>query len=409
MFFRKKDCAVCQSKEVIIRNLQDQLQQALSEVGRFKEANDLLRKAMTDLTKSEEKTNTDYLGSPGEFTGDFATTDATNCSEHRSEIRTTTDNNTRRRQRITKRKISQKDLRTALNAIFHRCEKQLAIFIENASSDLRSGEVLEEDIEKFKAVLIKGALEINTVIGFSGSAEELGILLTQDDRAWHYFSKSKLKTMIKAEEAKISQKHQWDAFLEQLKISIEEHKPQLISNLRKSFIVNEYGTVELDNRDQEITRYLRSVKLYSRAEAVGHGRAYGYIKTWATRETKKTSIRTPLPKNGIDFEYWVADRLNERNWLAQVTQGSGDQGVDVVAKIGTLRVAVQCKLYTGSVGNKAVQEVLAGMSFFDLDRGAIISTGNYTKSAHALAKKNNILLLAPEDIPYLSDLLGLQH
>ena len=88
-----------------------------------------------------------------------------------------------------------------------------------------------------------------------------------------------------------------------------------------------------------------------------------------------------------------------------MTQGSGDQGVDVVVNIGALRVAVQCKLYTGSVGNKAVQEVLAGMSFFDLDKGVIISTGKYTKSAHALAEKNNILLLAPEDIPYLSDLL----
>jgi restriction system protein len=406
MFFRRKDCAACQSKEIVISDLQDQLQKALSEVDRLKQATILLNKAIVDLHDSKENAAVASPKDPEEEKASFKIERGENGSEHQSGALTKEyDSSNGRRQRPSKRILSQADLRTAINAICLRCEKEIVNFVESASSDFRSGAVSAEDIDNFKAMLIECASEINTVIGFDGRAEELGTLLTQDDRAWDYFSKNKLPKIAKAQDAKRIKNHQWHNFLEQLQTSLEKHKPQLISNIRKSYVVNEYGTVELDDRDKEIARYLRSVKLYSKAEAVGYRRVYGYIKTWATREVKKTSINTPLPKNGIDFEYWVADRFNERNWSAQVTQGSGDQGVDVVVNIGVLRVAVQCKLYTGSVGNKAVQEVLAGMSFFDLDRGVIISTGKYTKSAHALAEKNNILLLAPEDIPYLSDVL----
>ena len=145
--------------------------------------------------------------------------------------------------------------------------------------------------------------------------------------------------------------------------------------------------------------------MIQKSRKIGLSKVQGLIKTWATNEIRKTSISTPLPEDGIDFEYWVADRLREYDWEAQVTQGSGDQGVDVIAGQGNLRIAVQCKLYQGSVGNKAVQETLSGMLFFDLDRGVVISTGKYTRSAQELADKNKILLLSPQDIPSVLELL----
>lgn len=406
MFFRRKDCAACQSKEIVISDLQDQLQKALSEIDKLKQAAILLNDAIVDPHESKENAAVASPNDPEEEKTSLKIEKGENGSEHQSgALKKDNDGSAGRRSRQSKRTLSQADLRTAINAICLRCEKKITNFLESASSDLLSETVSAENIDRFKAILMECASEINTVIGFDGRAEELGALLYQDGRAWDYFLKSKLPKIVKAKDAKRIKSQQWNNFLEQLQTSLDTHKAQLISNIRKSYVVNEYGTVELDDRDKEIARYLRSVKLYSKAEAIGYRRVYGYIKTWATREVKKTSINTPLPNNGIDFEYWVADRFNERNWSAQVTQGSGDQGVDVVVNIGALRVAVQCKLYTGSVGNKAVQEVLAGMSFFDLDKGVIISTGKYTKSAHALAEKNNILLLAPEDIPYLSDLL----
>jgi len=37
-------------------------------------------------------------------------------------------------------------------------------------------------------------------------------------------------------------------------------------------------------------------------------------------------------------------------------------------------------------------------------RGIVIPTGKYTRSARELANKNKILLLSPEDSPYMLDL-----
>ncbi len=44
----------------------------------------------------------------------------------------------------------------------------------------------------------------------------------------------------------------------------------------------------------------------------------------------------------------------------EVTRGSGDYGVDVLAEKEGVTYAVQCKRYDGPVGVKAVQEAYAG-------------------------------------------------
>jgi hypothetical protein len=175
----------------MIRDLQDQLQQALSEIDKFKKANERLNGAMKNFSKPEEKADTDSLGIVDDAIRNSSIEEGPNISELRDPIKVTTENNTRKRQHPNKRKISQKDLRLAVNAISDRCKNKISIFVATSSSEFKSGEVSEEVIEKFNTILIEGASEIITSIGFSRSAEELGILLTQDERTWDYFSKSK--------------------------------------------------------------------------------------------------------------------------------------------------------------------------------------------------------------------------
>lgn len=91
-------------------------------------------------------------------------------------------------------------------------------------------------------------------------------------------------------------------------------------------------------------------------------------------------------------------------WRARVTQASGDDGVDVIAERDDVSIAVQCKRYNGSVGNRAVQEVYSGMKHFGLSHAVVISTGTYTKSAKRLAGTTGVLLLTEHDI---SDIWGL--
>lgn len=106
-----------------------------------------------------------------------------------------------------------------------------------------------------------------------------------------------------------------------------------------------------------------------------------------------------------EFEVFCAQVLREAGWDARVTKGSRDQGVDVVAEKGGIRVVIQCKLYTGPVGNKAVQEVSAGRAHENAHFGAVVSNSRYTASATALAKTNRILLVHHRDLANLDGIV----
>lgn len=134
--------------------------------------------------------------------------------------------------------------------------------------------------------------------------------------------------------------------------------------------------------------------------------AISYMQNWLVDQDNGLSL---FPIDGLEFEHWVSQRLNERNWKSFVTQGSGDQGIDVVATKDGMSIGIQCKRYSGSVGNKAVQEAFSGAKHMGLEKAAVLSNGEFTKSAKELAASTGVLLLSPEDIPSLSDLLGLQQ
>jgi restriction system protein len=51
------------------------------------------------------------------------------------------------------------------------------------------------------------------------------------------------------------------------------------------------------------------------------------------------------------------------------------------------------KRYLDGVGNSAVQEVVAGLSFHRCSRGVVITTGRFTASARALAAANHVELI----------------
>jgi Restriction endonuclease len=80
-------------------------------------------------------------------------------------------------------------------------------------------------------------------------------------------------------------------------------------------------------------------------------------------------------------------------WTAQTTKSTGDQGADVIADKRGTKVVLQSKLYTSTVGNKAVQEVFAAQTFLSANFAAVVSNSSYTRSAKELAVKTGVLLL----------------
>jgi restriction system protein len=101
-----------------------------------------------------------------------------------------------------------------------------------------------------------------------------------------------------------------------------------------------------------------------------------------------------VPDNPHEYERFVARILKKDSWRSRATQGSGDQGADVVAEKDGFKVIIQCKMWKKPVGNKAVQEVISAMKFFDGTHGLVVSSnGQFTNSARELAAKSGIELL----------------
>lgn len=108
--------------------------------------------------------------------------------------------------------------------------------------------------------------------------------------------------------------------------------------------------------------------------------------------------------DGHQFEYWCADLLRSNGYSdVDVTPGSGDQGVDILAKQGGISYAIQCKHYKGSVGNTPVQEVTAGKAYYNCDVGIVMTNSRFTDRAYDLAKINGIILWDREKLKELID------
>jgi restriction system protein len=99
-----------------------------------------------------------------------------------------------------------------------------------------------------------------------------------------------------------------------------------------------------------------------------------------------------------DYEHLCAEEFKKNKWDAEATQGSSDQGVDVIAKKDTRTLVAQCKRFMKPVGNKAVQEIVAGMKYYEATEGVVIAPNGYTNSAKNLAEANNIKLIHHSEI-----------
>ena len=97
--------------------------------------------------------------------------------------------------------------------------------------------------------------------------------------------------------------------------------------------------------------------------------------------------------DGHEFEYFCADLLEQRGFVeVEVTRGSGDYGIDILAEKDGVTYAVQCKRYTAPVGVKAIQEAYAGRDYYDRMVGAVMTNQYFTAPAVEAAKKLKILL-----------------
>lgn len=97
--------------------------------------------------------------------------------------------------------------------------------------------------------------------------------------------------------------------------------------------------------------------------------------------------------DGHDFEYFCAELLRKNGFdEAEVTRGSGDQGVDILATKGGVKYAIQCKNYASRLGNTPIQEVNTGKTFYKCHVGVVMTNSTFTPAAEELAASTNVLL-----------------
>ena len=108
-----------------------------------------------------------------------------------------------------------------------------------------------------------------------------------------------------------------------------------------------------------------------------------------------------VPQSPAEFEVYCAETLRAYGWSANRMPLAHDQGVDVIAEKNGVRVVLQCKRYSNPVGNKAVQEIVAGRAHQQAHYGAVVTNNSYTRSARELATTNGIWLLHVSELPQL--------
>lgn len=97
------------------------------------------------------------------------------------------------------------------------------------------------------------------------------------------------------------------------------------------------------------------------------------------------------------FESFVAALYTKLGFNCKVTPKSGDKGVDVLV-YGSGNIAIQCKHGKTSVGNDAVQEVVAGAKYYEskeniIFKTSVVSNSYFSTQAKDLAKANNVELI----------------
>lgn len=106
--------------------------------------------------------------------------------------------------------------------------------------------------------------------------------------------------------------------------------------------------------------------------------------------------------DGHEFEYFCAQLLQDNGFQnVEVTQGSGDHGIDILAEYHDISYAIQCKCYTGNIGNSAVQQAYTGRNLYHKDIAVVLTNRYFTAQAIKEAESLGVKLWDREKLQEL--------
>ena len=148
---------------------------------------------------------------------------------------------------------------------------------------------------------------------------------------------------------------------------------------------------KIDKRLSEIKLQRKEENLFTYSEEIIEEDS---LKVEKKLETKENTITIEYidQMTGEEFEHFLVKLFNKAGYNAVATPLSGDYGVDIIAENEFVKIGVQAKRYSDRVTNSAIQEVVAGMKHYNLDKGMVVTNNYFTRAAKELAKDNNIIL-----------------
>ena len=156
---------------------------------------------------------------------------------------------------------------------------------------------------------------------------------------------------------------------------------------------------------KEALKEKRKLEYAMELEKLKHKHALELLKAKEEISKDFSSGKNKEHSNGREYEIFCGNLLKEAGWDVKMTNESNDQGVDLIASIENFKVCIQCKRYSSPVGNKGVQEIIAGTLFYEGTHSVVVSSAGFTKSAMKLAKKAGVILLSDEDLEDLEDFI----
>lgn len=189
---------------------------------------------------------------------------------------------------------------------------------------------------------------------------------------------------------------------------LDKYSDVLEQKYKQLAYIDDYGNIRTDKYESELKYFVNNV-LDTNDEITTESKQnlIKKIVELMKKEVNLNDMSALSSENPYDFEKQCANVLKECGWDANTTPKSSDQGVDVIATKNGKTVAIQCKLYSKPVGNKAVQEVNTGKSYYKADYAVVVSNNTYTASARQLAKNCGVLLLFYDDLKNLDKTLNI--
>lgn len=113
---------------------------------------------------------------------------------------------------------------------------------------------------------------------------------------------------------------------------------------------------------------------------------------------RNSSIKEVDGMDGLQFEHFLKPVFQAKGYRAEVTQGSGDYGADLILTRKGKKTVVQAKCYSSNIGVDAIQQVVAAMPVYRAQHAIVVTNRYYTKQAKKLAKANRVLLIDRDEL-----------